>query len=226
MGITRHNEVFRPKLDVINHFSTELQGVRQMVVSCEDEISGVREVTRYQEGAGGLVSMSEQVFVTQSRQHQDGADTGGITGTNIGNAVADKYGIVEIKAKLVARSQEHAGARLATGTTSLFTVWTVIHLFDMSTCCLNPRDHPSMDILNHLNGDEATRDNRLIGADDKAMACLCESGNRLTCTSNKMKLFPLLDVICSIFVNDAIAVNKDTGQFLYLPLSCRFLWTR
>src|SRR5579875_454969 len=37
MGITRHNEVFRPKLDVINHFSTELQGVRQMVVPCEDE---------------------------------------------------------------------------------------------------------------------------------------------------------------------------------------------
>lgn len=55
-----------------------------MIASCEDEISGVREVTRYQEGAGGLMSMSEQVFVTQSRQHQDGANTGGITSTNIG----------------------------------------------------------------------------------------------------------------------------------------------
>src|SRR5260221_11081633 len=95
--------------------------------------------------------MCVQLLETETRKHQYSMNTNGKSGTYIADAVTNNYCITHIQVQLVTRSQQHTGARFATGAILIFTMRAKGYSLYLTSHSINGSYHLAINFIHSFN---------------------------------------------------------------------------
>src|SRR5258708_34407822 len=101
-------------------------------------------------------------------------NTSGKSGTYIADAVTNNYCITHIQVQFITRSQQHTGARFATGAILVFTMRAKVYLFYLASHCVNRSYHLAMNFIHRFDRNTPPAYSRLVSTSTDPFAALFE----------------------------------------------------
>src|SRR5260370_6854053 len=98
-------------------------------------------------------------------------------GRDITDTVTNNSRVTPIEVQLITRSQQHTGARFATGAILIFTMRAKIYLFYLTSHCVNRSYHLAMNFIHRFDRNTPTLYSPLFSTHNYAVPCLCDLRN-------------------------------------------------
>src|SRR5215469_2178544 len=136
-------------------------------------------------------------------------NTGGKAGTHIADTVTNNYGVVHIQVQFITRSQQHTGARFATGAILIFPMRAKVYSLYLTSHLVYRSYHFAMNFIHRFDRNTSTGYSGLICTHNDAVARLCELRNCFARSWQKAEFTPAFDIIGSVFIDNPVPVYKN-----------------